>query len=494
MRLNILQIIFAIFILASTNSCERCNEKQINYINIIINDYSSNNISQKELKQLLNLVDCKTEISVPFITLIKKGYKDTMTVKIDYGNIIDTLFELDAESVQNLYNVDKLSYNINNKTITNSKLESFLQFHHQGPLEYNSDTSYLNIIVGNVQQLNYNNSNILNIPNTDSLIKSIPKLICNKSKKLNIIYIGKSHIDTNENKPILDSLEAIINNPLDFSKNTQLLETHISDLFDSGIGDWRLYYLRSRVLCLNKPINYENLAVNDLAIAGRIALNLNSSDSLLSKINALISSDFKELFRKDKLYRARLDGTLAGLKNKNTDLIDVPLYYLSSHPIPGFQKSIPLIHFEKKIPYKTYVSLGLKNEILIQIINYNETSGLLKINISDRKTKVPSFHDIELGNGIIFKASTNNYFIRNLTDSSKPFITISLEDYNNQESFKTNELNKMIQDIDAKIKNTSNTNLQTQYLNLKIQLKAYQGIGISNEKIANFKYKLQNIK
>ena len=487
-------IIYYFLLIALFSSCNSGCEKKIKEINIEVIDYTFNNNSLQNYKNLLNLIECDSTVYIPHLEASKFGYKDTIKIEVSYGNSINYLFDLDYETLIDQYDTSSISIKKKGENISKKDFQNFISFKPLMNIPHQRDTSIVYIIIGN-QKIDMDNfPQFKHFPTIDSLRKNLNTFICNQNKKLKIYISADNNPWSQPTNPILDTIELTLNNPKNKNLDNAVFEDTINDQINNSIGDWRLFYLRARLQCLKQQKNFEELAVNDLSTAARLALNSNYGDTLMSKINALLSSDFKYLYQKDKLHRARLDGTIAGLRSKNTDLIDVPLYFLSKHPIPGFSKNIPIIHFEKIIPYKTYVSYNLSNEIVIQIVNYNSSSGRLKLNISDRASTFSKIYELDTGNGDILKIQNTTYYIRNLTDSTKPFISLSLETYNNQVSHNDSWVDDRINLLDKKIKNTSNTTLQTKYLSLKIQISAFKGIGISQLQMADFDNKIQNTK
>jgi len=272
----------------------------------------------------------------------------------------------------------------------------------------------------------------------DSIVKTFD---CSKLKERKYFII-----DSDPNKFDDTTFRNIINeSEIDqITKETNLSkkEVNVATTLDqveialtNNQDNWYLYYIKARLLCIQKQEDYENKAVDVIATAARYALNSgNSKDSLRSRIINRKSQEFSTLFEKETIFNAKLSGTMAGLETKNVEIVNVPLYFLTDLPIEGFTKSVPMVHFEKGQNVKTYVSKGLIQEIIIQIKDFNESNGVVKFDIIDRKTKnTYSENILNIGEGKQINLGSNSFpvYIRNLSDLKKPFISLSIEQGNN---------------------------------------------------------------
>ncbi|MBK7811796.1 MAG: hypothetical protein IPI50_11260 [Saprospiraceae bacterium] len=268
----------------------------------------------------------------------------------------------------------------------------------------------------------------------DSIVNTFD---CSKLKEVKYVIINPGMISGQGSYNIFknQSIDSVIDELVKVSNTSQKLVAigktliDVQDEIDVNPYNWFLYYLKARILCIQKLENYENEAVELLATSARYALSNGSyKDSLITRINYRKSEEFAPLFVNETLYKAKLSGTVAGLESGLIDIVNVPLYFLTASEVPEYTKGRPIVYFEKTNS-KPYVSKGLEKEIAITISN-QDNNGTVTFDLIDKTTR-STIDNVTLGKGkqqeFNLKGHSNSLYITNLTHSDKPFIALAIE-------------------------------------------------------------------
>jgi len=373
------------------------------------------------------------------LSVINPSKQDSFTVHVNYENFVTkNILPHDYESLKDSYNKENLVFYKNNVISDKNTFISFIESSNENDIkelnirEINKTTIICSIDDKNsVNPFNPSSTNVI----YTQLIKlrhTLDSLVCKNLKSFEILIVGNASGDQIDFIEIEKKIDNLNSNNLDKSGINEILND-INLKIESYPQNWLLYFLRARINCLLQKDGFENEAVIDLATSARHAVDEGKEDTLLQRLINLQGLEFKNLFTKERLYKARLDGTLAGLRSELKEIIDVPLYFLTDHPIEGFTKGVPMVHFEKGQNIKTYVSKGLNKEIIIQIKEFNESDGFVKFDVIDQRTKnTYSENILNIGEGKQIKLGSNSsqIYIRNLSDLKKPFISLSIEQGN----------------------------------------------------------------
>lgn len=431
--------IFFLFSFILFSSCNTKN-KEISKIDFSITNFSQSSLSFEIFEDLVGFYDkCDSILYIPVINVVNPSKNDSFTVHVNYENFITkNILPHDYESLKDSYKKENLVFYKNNVISDKNSFISFIESSNNNSIkELNKREHNKTTIICSIDDINTVNpfkSSTTNVIYTQlpKLRQTLDSLVCKKIKSFEILIVGNSSGENVEFIEIEKNIDNLNNNNLD-KENVNEILNDINLKIESNPQNWLLFFLRARINCLLQKDGFENEAVIDLATSARHAIDEGKEDTLLQRLINLQGLEFKNLFIKERLYKARLDGTLAGLRSDLKEIIDVPLYFLTDHPIEGFTKSVPMVHFEKGQNIKTYVSKGLNKEIIIQIKDFNESNGVVKFDVIDQKTK-NTFSEIILnvGDGKPIKLGSASYsvYIRNLSDLKKPFISLSIEQEN----------------------------------------------------------------